>query len=109
MPRLAPERRMIKLNWTNIKRILTGQKVDLSDPHFDGCGISTLVYVEETHPFTPACNQHDTGYVLKELSRKQIDKRFFKNMLAIAGNSPALVSTAFLWFGIVRLFGGLVW
>jgi len=84
----------------------------------DKCG-AYIFATKSDSVFTPACRIHDLEYVKNETgeqnkTRLQIDKEFLQNLLVIANEHSGvrktyLVTRAYMYYGLVRVFGGLVW
>lgn len=85
----------------------------------DRCGVG-FFRTSASDPMTVACTWHDKQYVLKDagqqtLSRKEVDRRFLYSMVEIAKVQPTLkgrtwnYGKAYLYYGIVRAFGGFFW
>ena len=82
------------------------------------CGVHRLT-TGPFDPFVKACETHDEAYMMNEAgtnkaSRKCVDKEFLRSMLVTAhrykGRAKAiLVAKAYTYYGLVRLFGGIVW
>lgn len=75
-----------------------------------GCGVEPVMSSrEDVHD--PACVTHDYRYVEHDKPRKESDKEFLDNMLKInsrfkSGSMRAFLNArAYLWYGIVRVFG----
>ena len=59
--------------------------------------------------FIAACAIHDKRYKEKKGARRDADKEFLNNSLAIAGNSFWLRLRVYLMYGVVRSLGWLLW
>ena len=79
----------------------------------DICGAG-IASTGDDDPFVPACSWHDLQYRRKEnkktqLSRREVDNHFLKQMLEIANGSWRLKAKAYLYYSVARLFGGPLW
>lgn len=68
------------------------------------------------HPFEPACKTHDDVFAAKDkgqptISRNLADTNLLRDMLAIAKerNSAWLKVQAYIYYGLARAFGKIVW
>jgi hypothetical protein len=68
------------------------------------------------HPFTPAFQKHDEWFGLKDkkqptIGRKAADAELLAGMLQIAGERKSfwLKTQAYIYFGLARAFGKLLW
>lgn len=64
--------------------------------------------------FKELCQMHDVQYELKHagiqsLTRSEVDRQFYQQMLIKAGNSIRLKITAHIFYGLTKLFGGIIW
>jgi len=58
--------------------------------------------------FTTACGNHDEAYRRGSgVSRGAADQQFLNEMLSAAGSNLIAITGAYLYYGIVSLFGGL--
>jgi hypothetical protein len=84
----------------------------------DTCGLWPLSY--DDPDFLSACSVHDASYVNKELrrqtmSRKEADKWFLRNMLSKVDSESSRLKKvtmrgrAYVYYGLARVVGGLVW
>jgi|DEB0MinimDraft_10_1074344.scaffolds.fasta_scaffold37715_3 hypothetical protein len=65
-----------------------------------------------TDPMLPACTLHDALYDnAGSLTRKQVDDLFLRRMLveATTVNSSWMKAQAYVYYGLARAFGWLVW
>lgn len=79
-----------------------------------GCGISSIWMTSNNDIFFPACEFHDSAYekdsfLQKKFTRAAIDKMFLNQMLVIAEENILLKARAYLYYYIVRIFGGKYW
>lgn len=75
----------------------------------EGLGVSWLWKLSDNHPFYRAGVKHDRAYDLKiEKTSKKADKIFLKECLEIA-TTKSLKAQAYLFYGIVRLWGFFRW
>lgn len=79
----------------------------------DECGIGPITTGQKDY-FKSVCSFHDRMYVLKEegkqpMSRKEVDKRFLKGMLILAGNNILYKTQAYIYYGITRALGWIPW
>lgn len=80
------------------------------DPHV-GCGIWPLLITKTK--FVDACEWHDLAYLKNswhqgKLPRAVIDRWFRDQMLRASGGFRDRL-TAWTFYGLARLFGGLFW
>lgn len=68
------------------------------DPFLRSCVVHDLRY-----------GQHDTGEELEPYTRSRADREFLDNMLRQSGDSLALKVRAYVYYGLVRSLGWLVW
>lgn len=81
----------------------------------DRCGVGIL-NTGPHDPMLPACEIHDRRYEEKHTSQssKDADMEFLNNMLTIAHGRPVwqrpiLYIQAYVYYAIVRIYGGLFW
>jgi hypothetical protein len=77
------------------------------------CGVSWLITMTP-RKFRDACMWHDAQYTLhhldmQDLTRSEIDLKFYELMRKAAGKSTRLRLTATLFYRFTRIFGGIVW
>ena len=78
-----------------------------------GVGIEWLWYIENS-VFQSAAEWHDIQYELKSagkqsMSRKEVDREFYRRCLEIAGDNKMLRAQAKFFYGIVRGVGWIFW
>ena len=83
------------------------------NPHTIGCGVGPLTTSKEDI-FYPACVWHDKAYTRgskyqEYMSRGDVDDIFLSKMLDIAEDNATKTAKAFLYYGLVRIFGGIFW
>lgn len=79
-----------------------------------GCGISKIWLTPPDDVFATACAWHDAAYESGSpeqmlMTRKAVDQSFLKKMLLVAGWNVLLQLRAYLFYRLVRLFGGKYW
>lgn len=80
------------------------------DPEI-GCGYGLFRTKDTNDPFFTPCAYHDFayGHKPKGLSRKAADKQLLQKCLEVAGDCTALKVRAYLYYGLARVIGGIVW
>lgn len=84
------------------------------DDEYCGCGISYIWATSPNDPLQEACAWHDAAYMKgsdeqQRFTRSVVDKTFLDKMLNIASDDWKLRARAYLYYGIVRLFGSTFW
>lgn len=80
-----------------------------------GLGISWLWQLSSEHPFHGASLRHDKYYDerasgnISKTSSKQYDKIFLQDCLEIAGKNWKLISQAYLFYSLARIWGIFNW
>lgn len=79
---------------------------------FTGCGDPPFTVRDRR--FIDACSWHDAAYSRGSwhqfnLSRYRVDRAFLEQMLQIADGQILPTAKAYLYYGIVRVFGGIWW
>lgn len=88
---------------------------DLADDPVPRCGwyclSTTAIYrlFGSEDPFLKCCVVHDIEYALKRKARSQVDRELYICMKEIAGGNVALKIAAFVYYGIVKVSGGIFW
>ena len=87
----------------------------LPDDRNPGCGYG-IFSTGRDDPFVSACLLHDQRYGEHErrpdegmFSRCEVDTEFLDGMLSIADGDPFLTLRAYTYYGLTRIFGGLLW
>ena len=87
----------------------------LPDDKEPGCGYG-LFKTGEDDPLLRACDVHDARYGQHEVgkefepySQARADREFLNNSLRLAGGSKILKARAYIYYGLIRTFGWLVW
>jgi len=88
---------------------------DLADDPVPRCGwyclSTTAIYnlFGKQDPFLRCCIIHDIEYALKRKPRSQVDRELYTCMKSIAGGNIPLRIAAAVYYGIVKVSGGIFW
>lgn len=80
------------------------------DPEI-GCGYGLFRTTNTKDPFFTPCAYHDFAYGHKPngISRKEADDLLLERCLEAAGDCTALKVRAYVYYGLARVVGKLVW
>lgn len=78
----------------------------MNRPTPNGCGPDGALLNKDKF-YKKACETHDLEYDFAVMSRKDADKQFLKQMTKKANGNFFRLIQAYLYYFMVRLFGGL--